>query len=425
MKRLRFYYLCAAVLLIGGSAAGNEVRREYPWSLDECIAFALGNQADVLSAANNVRIAESRSAKANSGYFPQASLKYNAFSWGSDGVLVRTTTGTAISVTQNVFDGGLREAGAQAARYGFAQSVQSLRRVRQMVTFEVTRAYYEVLRARHLAEVARANVTYNEELRNRVQALAEEGEAAAVDVLPVEAQLANARVALLSANNTLRTSLIGLQNSMGMAPAAGFDVAEAPQIAMSKPDALNQYVTRALANRPDLAGTAAALQAASAAVKSARISLYPRPVITAEYQKRVSGGFSDSGTEMVGGIAWDIFDGAANRAAYREAEAARENAAIQQSQTERDVRAEVEAAYLNLTSAAERVEASRVSLEAARANHEAQKGRYETGVGILLDVLNSEVQLVTAQTSEVEARYDYYIAAAQLDLATGNLGDNK
>ena len=37
-------------------------------------------------------------------------------------------------------------------------------------------------------------------------------------------------------------------------------------------------------------------------------------------------------------------------------------------------------------------------------------------------MLNAEVQLTTAQTNEVQARYDYYTSIAQLDYSTGKQG---
>ena len=128
------------------------------------------------------------------------------------------------------------------------------------------------------------------------------------------------------------------------------------------------------------------------------------------------------GTQVFGGIVFDIFNGSANRAAYREARAGEANSEAQERQIARDIRAQVEEAYLNLTNARERMAASDVSLEAANNNYLAQKERYAQELGTTLDLLNAEVQVVTAQSDEVQARYDYYIAIAQMDYAVGRQG---
>ena len=413
------------VILIGclsaTALAAYDAKQAEPWSLQDCIRAALENQVDVLTARNNVLVARSRFVRAASDYFPQLSLQNNAFTIGStSGVLSRTSTGTALTVTQNIFDGGLREAGVLSARYLVKANQAGLTRTEQTVVFAVTSAYYELLRARHLAEVARKNVQYNEELRKQVEAMAGEGEAAKIDILPVEAQLAAARVNLLSAENAVRTADVRLQNAMGLAPQPGFDIREDKLSADYGIRPLDVYMQSALKNRPDVAQREASAGSARAELRSARLALYPRPVITGEYQHRVYGGLTSSSAQVIGGFVFDIFNGGANLAACREAQAARDNAELQLRQAERDIRAQVEEAYLNLTNAAERVSAAAVSLKAAEANYEAQKSRYGQGLGTPLDLLNAEVQLVTAQTNEVQARYDYYTAVAQMNYATGS-----
>lgn len=423
MKTLRYLSVISALLLLPHiSIAAGVTEKAGPLSLQECIDIAMQNNVDVLTAKNNIVAAKSRSASAKSSYLPQISLQNNAFTWGSEGVLSKTTNGTALTVDQSIFDGGLREANAKNARYGITESTSGMSRTLQTVQYGVSKAYYEVLRAKHLKDVAEANVKYNEALRDQIKARVDVGDAAKIDVLPIEAQLASARVSLLSSQNSVRTSAIDLQNVLGLSPKSGFDVQEIENPPSADIQPLEQYITVALKERPDTTQSKAATGAARASVRSARISIYPRPTISANYQRQVSGGFTSDGAQMVGGIVFDIFNGGANRAAYREAKANLANAQLQEQQTDRDIRSQVEEAYLNLTNAKERVQASAISLQAANDNYSAQKERYAQGLGTTLDLLNAEVQVITAQSDDVQARYDYYIAIAQIDYAVGKRG---
>ncbi|MCL5105627.1 MAG: TolC family protein [Armatimonadetes bacterium] len=410
-------------VLYGLPVAGAQSDQAPPVSLQECIRVALENQTDILVGRNNVTVARSRVTQATSSYFPQLSVQNNAFHSGQ-GVLSNVTNGTAFTVTQNLFDGGLREAGTQGARYGVTENTLGLMRTTQTVTFNVTKSYLDALRSKRLADVAEANVKYNEELLNQVRATSEAGTAAAIDVLPVEAQLANARVSLLSAKNAVRTSMLQLQNSMGVSTQPGFDIQEVSNVPEPRIDPLQSYVSAALVTRPDVSQFKAGVGAARASVKAARVNLYPRPVISGQYQREIQGGFTTSGTQVVGGFVFDIFNGGANRAAYKEARANQANADLQEKQLSKDIAVQVEEAYLNLTNARERLAASHIGLQAAQKNYDNQKERYskEVGVGILLDVLNAEVQLTTARTNEVQARYDYYTSIAQLNYAVGKQG---
>ncbi|MGQ9456075.1 MAG: TolC family protein [Armatimonadota bacterium] len=400
------------------------------WTLEECIRAGLENRADILTCWNNLALAQSRERKVLSEYFPRVSVENNAFTVGSvKGVLTQATTGTAISVRQNIFDGGFREASVSSVRHSVKASSAELRRIEQTAVYDITRSYFELLRAKRLTEVALRSVEYSQALRDQVQAMIDEKLAAPVDLLAVEAHLANARVSLLVAQNQVRVASIQLQNQMGLAPVSGFDVVEPSEWPKIELQPLDFYIARALNTRPDIEPRRAGLNVARAGVRSARISLYPRPVVTAEYQHRVFGGYTSSSSQIIGGFVFDLFDGGANLASYREAEIAHVNAGIGLVQVEKDIRAEVEEAYLNLTNARERLEASAVSVEAARKNYEVQKEMYAQGLGTTLDMLNAEVQLVTAQTSEVQAQYDYYVAIAQMKHAVGTIcggsGDEK
>jgi outer membrane protein len=422
MSRSLYQLALGLLLLPCMCAAVEEPGKTGALSLQDCIKIALRGNSSVLTAQNVVVSARSTLVAAKSSYFPQISVQNNAFVGGSGRLLNTSTTGTALTVSQTVWDGGVREAGVQGAKHGVTQQEAALARVIQTTTYNVCTAYYELLRARHVAEVSLASVRYDEGLREQVLTRAQLGDAAKVDVLPVEAQLASARVNLLSAQNAVRTAAIDLQATMGTAPIPGFDVQDVGDPNAIEIAPLDKCVALALRSRPDLIEYQAATGAARASVRSAAISLYPIPTISAQYQHGLSGSISANGTQVVGGISFNVFDGGSNRAAYRKARANQANALVQEDQIGKDIRSAVETAYINLTTARERMIASAVSLEAANKNYETQKAKYAQGLGITLDLLNAEVQVVTAQSDDVAARYDFYEAIAQLQYAVGSNG---
>jgi outer membrane protein TolC len=85
------------------------------------------------------------------------------------------------------------------------------------------------------------------------------------------------------------------------------------------------------------------------------------------------------------------------------------------------VTADVEEAYLNLVSARERVDASRLAVEAAQINLEATTARYELGAAgtTVVDLIQAQFQFATASNNAINALYDIYLAQAQLDRAIG------
>ena len=149
--------------------------------------------------------------------------------------------------------------------------------------------------------------------------------------------------------------------------------------------------------------------------------MLPRPVVSGEYENLLSGG-ATPGWTVTGGIAYDIFNGGANKAVYDQARAGLVSARDQEAQLAKTIAADVQTAYLNLTNATQRIAASTIGLNAAQINFDAQTARYHEGLATPLDLLNAQVALVTAQSNDVQARYDNYTAQAQLAYAIGKQG---
>lgn len=80
---------------------------------------------------------------------------------------------------------------------------------------------------------------------------------------------------------------------------------------------------------------------------------------------------------------------------------------------------EVQQTYLNLTEAEERIVTAEITVRQARENHEIATGRYAAGVGNPIEVTDAEVALSNAKASQIQALYDYKIAAASIEKAMG------
>ncbi|MHB9025457.1 MAG: TolC family protein [Armatimonadota bacterium] len=418
MKRTRISVLILAALL-GLAVPLCAQETPVPLSLEECIQIAQQHQVDVLTGANAVAGAAARTTQARSGYFPQVSIQSTPLvASGATGGGISAKDGTSISLSQSIYDGGLREIQVKQARFGEQQNSASLARTRQTVTFTVTRAYYEALRAQRLAEVANTQVDYVQGQYDLVRARVEAGDAAQVDELPVQAQLANARVQRLAANNSVRTTLIALQNAMGLSTQPGFAIRDVEVVRSIDMQSQEGYIAQALTNRPDVQAQSAAVGSAQAALKAAKLQTQPRIIASGQYGVRLDGATS-SDWSVSAGLAYDLFDGGKNRAAAAEQKTSLASAQERAKQLAKDIAADVQEAYLNLANAQERMAASAVSLAAAQRNFEAQNARYKEGLAVPLDLLNAQVALATAQSDAVQARYDYYTAVAQLEYATG------
>ena len=114
-----------------------------------------------------------------------------------------------------------------------------------------------------------------------------------------------------------------------------------------------------------------------------------------------------------------IWDAGVTRAREREARAGLALAEARVTQTRIDLSNLVQQAVLNIQNAQERLDASRVAAEAAARNLEAENARYQQGLAIPVDLTTAQLNSFTAQSNEIQALYDYYVAQAQLKQALG------
>ena len=407
--------LCCASLIALAQAEAPAVL-----TLRDCIDAALAQQVDVLVGEEARAGSLARLVQARSAYSPQVALQNNTW-------LLNSAKGardsTVLSAAHTLFDGGFRDARAKSARLAVEQADATQERTEQRVIYTVTNAYLNVLRTQHQQAVANRRIDYLIEQQKMVQARIDAGAAAAVDIFPIDAQLANARVDQIAARNSIRTASIQLQQAMGDTPGAlTLALADIPLPAATPVEEAEVLVSEALGQRPEMAQQQAALGISQSSLHTAKLNTRPRPTVTAQLNQPLesNGQFNYA---LSAGINIDLYDGKNKQAMLHEAQSNLKTVELRTEQTRKEIAVEVYAAHITLTNARERMEASQASVTAAQRNQDAQLERYRLGLAVPLDLLNAQLEVTTAETSAVQAVYDYMSALAQLHYALGNKGE--
>src|SRR5437867_10911347 len=85
----------------------------------------------------------------------------------------------------------------------------------------------------------------------------------------------------------------------------------------------------------------------------------------------------------------------------------------------RQVELEIQQAYSNLQQNKELIQSQEKNVEQAEEAVRLAKARLDAGAGTQLDVLNAQVQLVTAQSTKLQALFGYNSSLAEFDRVTG------
>ena len=80
---------------------------------------------------------------------------------------------------------------------------------------------------------------------------------------------------------------------------------------------------------------------------------------------------------------------------------------------------EVEESYLNLMEAGERIKANEAQKRSAKENLDLANGRYQVGVGSIIEITEAQVINSRAQTDHIRSIYDHKVAEARLARAMG------
>ena len=416
-----------------GSANVNAISMDKPLTLDQCIAVALQHHGRVLAANARYKSAEARIVTARSPLFPQIITRHTFFRGQTIGRqtgfifrrlgFITETKQWSVYFDILLFDSGLTQAQIEQAKASAEGAKQDLNATLNSIALTVTQAYFELLRAQHLLKLSQQQLEASQAHLRMVQARIQAGDAAPVDVHPVRVEVANARLSLLSAQNQVKVARTALANAMGLNPHVNIDVVDVPE---PQPQPLSMTLQAcldvAVKNRPDLLRARSELQLARAGLRAARLQTMPVLNVNAGYEIGI-GGYSPTQRrwQIDASISFPIFDGGATQARLREAKANMQAARASYEQLMRDIQAEVEQAYLNLQNAWERITATRTVVEEAERNLEAAREKYRLGLGIIIEVVDAQVNLFNAHINQIQATYDYYIAEAQLRYATGEI----
>jgi HAE1 family hydrophobic/amphiphilic exporter-1 len=333
---------------------------------------------------------------------------------------VRSAT---LSVSQVLFTWGQVGAAIRAAKLGFQYSDAQLRRFRQAVARDVTSSFYDVLVARELSRIAKADLEQKERHLEEAKKRQMAGTATDFDVLAAQVAVDNGRPAVIRAENRIRTALEQLR--FLLAEPNPIDVTGTLDGPVSTAPGYDDVVARALANRPELTEALTQLGIYKELVTIARAGNKPRLDFSGSWGRRSLAlkTLSSDGTAWSAGIfaTVPIFDGWRTKGQVLQAETDRARFALDELKLRDSISVEARVAINAAVEASGIVTALGSTVaQAERLLFLAEKG-FELGVKTRLEVRDAELNLSSARVNLAIAQRDYRVALVNLDWVMGTL----
>lgn len=328
-----------------------------------------------------------------------------------------------ISVNIPLYTGGFVEGQIDVAKLGKTNAQEEILRVEQATKYSAIEGYYGLLAYQELQGVYHEAVDNLQGHLDNVQAQYNVGTKAKVDVLSSDVSLANAKTTAITADNNVAIAESNLNNILGLPLETKLNLADHQLPFDTYNISLQEAMDYAMKYRPEVLQAAIAVQEAERSIDIADAGNKPTVAITGgnDWADNTFPGIDANkrSWKVAAGVTYNFYDGGATKAKVNQAKQDLLVARETEQKTRESVQLQVKQAYLNIRSAAQKVEETQTVVDQARENYRIQNIRYQAGVGINLDVLDAQLSLNQAQVNHIQALYDYNVGIAKLEQVMG------
>ncbi|MDI6741270.1 MAG: TolC family protein [Smithella sp.] len=426
------------VLLIFLVSTGN-ICAQSALTLDESIDIALKNSSLITIAKEGSKSATAQKKEAFTGFLPKLSTSYSYTRLNEEPFVLlpfppgEILTGTKdnynwnIEAKQPLFTGGGILANYQASSIG--ESIAHLEETAryQDVVQDVKIAYFNILKAQRISDVAQQSVEMLKAHRDVADNYFNVGMIPKNDLLRAEVELANGKQALIRTKNAVQLAESRFNTILKreiLTPVEIVDVLNYEPFDKSFEECLNI----ARQTRPELKISSLQSQQAGKMVRAAQSEFFPYVSLVGNYTRfgddpSVSGSdYKDMESWQVMAVAsWNFWEWGKTK--FRvDASRARENMAMEASRELNDrVALEIKNAFLMLQEAESQIAVSQKLIEQAEENFRISEERYKESVATSTEVLEAQTLLTKAKSEYANALGDFNINYARLQRAMGNI----
>lgn len=392
-------------------------------TLEDCIRIALENSPKVRSAQLGVQEAHVGLNLARSEFLPTASLG------ASQSYTISKPAGssTADHGSSNVYAeaqwaiSGLTEKGraVKIQKLQLEQAELELTNQTNQIVRTVKRAYYALLSATRTVNIRTKSRDLYQDQYERSAEYYKQGLRPKMDVTTAEVNLNNEKLRLIRAQNQVKTASATLANAMGITTNHQLQLADIEKLEeVDIP--FDQAVKTAYENRPDILSAQTNAKIGQIRLNQAKFAYFPTLSLSAGFRKYDEDFKLDNEeSRLMVALEFPIFNAFKTYNGVKQARINLERVNNTNRSLLNDVFLEVQNAYIALQEAAQSIPIAELNVEKAKENLDLAQGRYNEGIGDVIELKDAEVSYTDAELSLLTARYDYAAAVADLKQAMG------
>lgn len=437
VQDIKKYVLIALVMLSAMSFA-----QEKKWTLQECVSHALENNITVKQGQNTLLIND-QDIKANKGNFLPSvganvsqSLRIGTAQDFFTGSLIDQTSHTTsggISISQTVFNGFRNTNLYKQSQLLKETNELELSRIQDDISLNVVNAYLNVLFNKENLETAKAQYDFTTKQLNQVKDLVEAGVQPRANIYDAEATLSRDAQSVTIAENNYNLALLTLSQFLQV-PYKGFRI---EIIEIDTPSAILMYndvtpiLDYAFANRSEIKVAEKNIENSLLSTEIAKSGFLPN--VTLGYGFNSGANFSNlsnsdsffqqlnenKGHSLNLNVSIPIFSRFQNKTNVAKSHIREENSQLELERTKLNLEANIQRAFTDAQAALKAYEAANSSLTSQELAFNNSQERYNIGSMNSFELEQARIQLINAESSLINAKYDFVFKTKVLDFYLG------
>jgi adhesin transport system outer membrane protein len=404
-------------------------------TLTEAVDKTLKSNPLILAETNRKLSTDQVIRQAESGYYPKADLNLGIGRERSDNPTTRATNNdhrkwltrgeAGITASQMLYDGyatknsvDQSESLAESAGYSVADTAES-------TSLNAIKVYLDVLRRQELLGLTEDNLASHERIFSQIKLRSDSGVGNQADL-----DQSSGRVSLSQANNNanignLDDAKTTFLRVVGEQPESLVEPTE--ECCDKAPATLEDAIKIAYHQHPALRAAIAQHEAALAQQQGANAPMLPRVDLelstTANNDLDGSDGHNNDMLAMFR-MRYNLLNGGADSAYIDETGYLSEQAKAQANLAKREIEQDVRLAWNELERQTDRLQYLQLRVKSTEQTREAYQQQFNLGQRTLLDLLDTENEVLTSRTDYVNAKYDRVYACYWLSETMGKLLEN-
>ncbi len=412
------------------------------WTLLECVNYALENNITVSQNENTILLNEQDLIEAKGQFLPSVSgnIRHNLSIGNRElfpGQFVdRTDNSTSIGVSANqtIFNGFRLTNLYKQSQLNLETSKLELSRIKDDISLNVVNSYLNVLFNKERLETAKAQYEFSKKQVEQVKELVDAGTQPKVNIYDAEATFSTDEQNLTIAENNYNLALLTLSQLLQL-PYEGFDVEiieiGSPSEALLYDD-VDPIISYAFTNRNEIKVAEKRIENAELGTEISKSGYYPS--LTFNYGFGSNAFFTnvlDTEADFVSqlnnqkahaftlNLGIPIFSRYQNKTAVARSRIQEENSKLGLEQAKLDLESNIQRAFTDAQAAFKAFVAAEKSLKSQELAFENAQDRYNIGVMNSFELEQSRVRFINAESSLINAKYDFVFKTKVLDFYMG------